>query len=80
MAPVRRSFAERSGLAFIGGLAHAPNVDAARWLVCEIMPLVWRKAPEVRCLIIGSDLSDELRSELARPGVDVLGNYGRSEA
>ena len=50
-----------------------PNVDAARWLVSEIMPLVWRKAPEIQCLIVGSDLSDELRRELARPGVDVLG-------
>jgi hypothetical protein len=45
--------------------------------VSEIMPLVWRKAPEVRCQIIGSDLSDELRSELARPGVDVLGRVDR---
>jgi glycosyltransferase involved in cell wall biosynthesis len=76
-APVQTSFADRSGLAFIGSFAHAPNVDGARWLVSEIMPLVWRKAPEVRCLIIGSDLSEELRCELARPGVDVLGRVDR---
>ena len=37
------AFADRSGLAFIGSFAHAPNVDAARWLVNEIMPLVWRR-------------------------------------
>jgi glycosyltransferase involved in cell wall biosynthesis len=48
-------------------------VDAVRWLVHEIMPLVWRKAPEIRCLIIGSGLSDDLHRELARPGIDVLG-------
>jgi glycosyltransferase involved in cell wall biosynthesis len=73
LAPVQAPFADRSSLAFIGSFAHAPNVDAARWLVSEIMPLVWRKAPEVQCLIIGSDLSDALRCELARPGVGVLG-------
>jgi glycosyltransferase involved in cell wall biosynthesis len=73
VAPVATPFADRSGLAFIGSFAFPPNVDAARWLVSEIMPLVWRKAPEVRCLIVGSDLSEELRCELARPGVDILG-------
>jgi O-antigen biosynthesis protein len=77
LASVETPFADRSGLAFIGSFAFAPNVDAARWLVQEIMPLVWRKAPEVQCLIVGSDLSEELRCELARPGVDVLGRVDR---
>jgi hypothetical protein len=73
VAPVQTPFADRSGLAFIGSFAHAPNVDAARWLVNEIMPLVSREAPDIECFIIGSDLSDALRSELTRPGVEVLG-------
>jgi autotransporter passenger strand-loop-strand repeat protein len=71
--PVETRFADRSGVAFIGSFAHAPNVDAARWLVHEIMPLVWRKAPEIQCLIIGSGLSDDLRRELTKPGINVLG-------
>ena len=73
VAAVRTPFAERSGVAFIGGFAHAPNADAARWLVHEIMPLVWREAPEVECLIVGSDMTDDLRRELAHPRVTVLG-------
>jgi hypothetical protein len=77
LAPVATPFADRSGLAFIGSFAFPPNVDAARWLVSEIMPLVWHKTPEVRCLIVGSDLSEELRCELARPGVDILGRVDR---
>jgi glycosyltransferase involved in cell wall biosynthesis len=72
-APVQTPLADRSGVAFIGSFEHAPNVDAARWLVHEIMPLVWRKAPEIQCLIIGSGLSDDLRRELTLSGVDVLG-------
>jgi hypothetical protein len=76
-APVRLPFGKRSGLAFIGGFAHAPNVDAARWLVHEIMPLVWHEAPEVECLIAGSDLTDDLHQELAQPCVTVLGRVGQ---
>jgi glycosyltransferase involved in cell wall biosynthesis len=72
-APVESRFANRSGVAFIGSFEHAPNVDAARWLVHEIMPLGWRKTPEIRCLIVGSGLSDDLRRDLTRPGIDVLG-------
>ncbi len=77
VAPVRRPFADRSGLAFIGGFAHAPNVDAAQWLVNDVMPLVWQEAPEITCLLIGSDMSEDLRRQLARPGVDVLGRVDR---
>jgi hypothetical protein len=73
VAPVRTPFAHRCGIAFIGGFAHAPNVDAARWLVDEIMPLVRREAPDLPCLIAGSDISVDLHQQLARPGVKVLG-------
>jgi glycosyltransferase involved in cell wall biosynthesis len=41
------------------------------------MPLVWREAPEVECLIAGSDLSDDLHQELAQSGVTVLGRVDR---
>ncbi len=75
--PVRRPFADRSGIAFVGGFAHAPNIDAARWLVDEIMPLVWLEESEMQCLIVGVDLSDDLRRELARPRIDVLGRVDR---
>jgi O-antigen biosynthesis protein len=73
VTPVRMPFNERSGLACIGGFAHAPNVDAARWLVHEILPLVWRETPDVQCLIVGSELSHDLHQELAQPRVTVLG-------
>jgi autotransporter passenger strand-loop-strand repeat protein len=33
-------FAMRGGVAFVGSYAHAPNVDAACWLVEAVMPLV----------------------------------------
>jgi glycosyltransferase involved in cell wall biosynthesis len=65
--------AARRGVAFIGGYGHAPNVDAARWLVEEVMPLVWRDDPSISCLLVGSDMPDAVR-RLAGPGVEVLGH------
>jgi glycosyltransferase involved in cell wall biosynthesis len=76
-AAVQKPFTDRSGIAFIGSFAHAPNVDAARWLVDGIMPLVWREAPDLRCLIAGSDMSEDLHQQLARPRVKVLGRVER---
>jgi glycosyltransferase involved in cell wall biosynthesis len=70
--PVQRPFGERSGIAFVGGFGHEPNVDAARWLADEVLPLVRLQAPEITCFLAGSDMPDEVLG-LRRPGVDVLG-------
>ncbi len=69
----RRRLADRSGVAFIGHGGHAPNADAARWLVEEIMPLVWQARPGMECLLVGSALPDSVVA-LGRPGVTVLGH------
>jgi hypothetical protein len=70
-APVR--FASRCGVAFIGSYAHAPNVDAACWLVEAVMPLVWQADPTIECLLVGSDMPEAVRC-LAGPGVMALGH------
>lgn len=71
--PVTMPFAARNGVAFVGGYNHTPNVDAAEWLVNEIMALVWAEEPEVECLLIGSDMPLCVR-QLVRPRVRVLGH------
>jgi glycosyltransferase involved in cell wall biosynthesis len=75
--PMRTPFAQRSGIAFVGNFAHAPNADAARWLVDEIMPRVRHEAPEVQCFIVGSDMPKDLRKALTRPDVHLLGHIDR---
>ena len=71
--PTEMPFAKRRGLAFIGGYAHSPNVDAAKWLIQEIMPIVWRQDPEIECLLVGSAMPDSLR-RLAGPKVIPMGH------
>jgi len=55
-----KSFSERSGLVFIGGYKHVPNVDAALWLVHEIMPIVWQSMPDVSLHLLGSNPPEEV--------------------
>ncbi len=50
----RPDFSTRTGIAFIGSYRHAPNVDAADWLLNDIMPLVWQQNPDITCTIAGS--------------------------
>jgi glycosyltransferase involved in cell wall biosynthesis len=74
--PTEAPFGERSGLAFIGSFGHAPNLDAAHFLVETVMPLVWAEDPKIACLLVGSDLPASLRAAAAAapPGrVEVLG-------
>jgi len=63
---------ERSGILFVGGFEHVPNVDAAVRLVREVMPAVWREIPDLQITIVGSSPPPEVQ-ELASPLVDVAG-------
>ncbi len=68
-----KGFDERQGLLFIGGYHHMPNVDAAHWLIKEIMPLVWKKNPEVHLTLLGSNPTEELLAYAKDPRVHVPG-------
>lgn len=56
VTPPQAGFASRRGIGFIGGFAHAPNVDAVRWFLAEIWPLVLRDDPEAEFEIVGADM------------------------
>jgi GT2 family glycosyltransferase/glycosyltransferase involved in cell wall biosynthesis len=65
-------FAMRHDILFVGGFKHPPNVDAALWLVGEIMPIVWAARPEARVLIVGDTPTPAVES-LASDRVTVTG-------
>jgi GT2 family glycosyltransferase/glycosyltransferase involved in cell wall biosynthesis len=68
----RIEFSNRSGLMFVGGFNHAPNGDAANYLLTEIMPLVWRAYPEMIVYIVGSNPPKSI-SDYADERIKVLG-------
>lgn len=61
------------GFSILGNFSHAPNSDAALWLAEEIMPLVWRQRPDIRCVIAGADIPEQIR-QLAAPSIEVIGH------
>ena len=66
------SFAQRSGVLFVGNYTHHPNVDAARWLATEILPIVRAEVPDVTLHLAGANPTDEVQA-LAGDGVVVHG-------
>ena len=71
-SPVTRPWAERSGVAFLGSYAHPPNLDAAWWLIQDVMPLVRAQNPAIECILAGSGMPDALRAAVA-PGIRPVG-------
>ncbi len=63
---------ERSGILFVGGFEHQPNVDAAVHLVRDVMPIVWRELGDVQVTIVGPHAPSDVQT-LASPLVDVAG-------
>ena len=65
-------FEERSGLLFIGGYSHTPNIDAVTWLCRDIMPLVWSRVPDVKVTLLGHNppqvVKDLASARVAVPG------------
>jgi glycosyltransferase involved in cell wall biosynthesis len=69
----RAGYEEREGLGFVGGFLHAPNVDAVRFLVQDIVPCIRAVRPDVSLAIVGADMPPEIRA-LERPGVRMVGH------
>jgi len=70
--PAGRGFSERTGLVFVGGFRHPPNVDAVTWFVGEVWPLVREKQSDITLTIVGSNMPASMR-ELSATNVHVAG-------
>lgn len=58
---------------FTGAMDYPPNVDAALYLINEIMPLVRQKFPDAEVQIVGRDPTPPLKRAGQQPGVTVTG-------
>ncbi len=64
---------ENTDLVFVGSMDWLPNEDACLFMVREIMPILWEKAPEMRLFLVGRNPSQRLKS-LASDKVIVTGS------
>ena len=62
-----------SDVVFCGNMQYKPNIDAARYLVNDIMPLVWTTHPTARVVIAGATPTAAVR-QLASKRVEVTGS------
>lgn len=60
-------------IAFCGNMSYSPNVDAARYLINEVMPIVWKELPNATVLLAGADPKQAVRA-LASDNVTVSGH------
>ncbi|MCO6484538.1 MAG: glycosyltransferase [Saprospiraceae bacterium] len=59
-------------IVFVGNMGYFPNVEAAKFLVRSIMPLLWAQKPDARVLLAGARPSRQVRA-LAENRVTVSG-------
>lgn len=52
----------RAGILFVAGFGHPPNVDAAAWLVRDILPSIRQRIPGVRLFLVGSNPTEEVQA------------------
>nr|WP_294916673.1 glycosyltransferase [uncultured Neokomagataea sp.] len=60
-------------IAFVAHFAHAPNLDAAKWLILDILPRLIKHIPNLTCRLIGSAMPHALHI-LAQDNVEIIGH------
>jgi glycosyltransferase involved in cell wall biosynthesis len=64
----------RQSAVFWGRLGFGPNLQALRWFVAKVWPLVRRRAPEASFSILGADPPPEVTVLDGRDGISVVAN------
>ncbi|MBP5189844.1 MAG: glycosyltransferase [Bacteroidales bacterium] len=59
-------------IVFCGNMQYKPNIDAARYLVNDIMPIVWRSHPKAKVVLAGATPTLAVR-QLASDRITVTG-------
>jgi len=71
-APEEFDFDNRTGLIFVGGYGHPPNLDGIKWFINDIFPLILKENSEIKLHLVGSNVPDELH-DLASESIIVHG-------
>lgn len=69
-----KPFGQRKDILFVGGFRHPPNIDAVRWFVDTVWPLVHAREPTLHFHCVGADVPAAITRLAERPGVVVHGH------
>ncbi len=70
--PARSAAPSERSILFVAGFAHPPNVDAAMFLIKEVIPLLEPRLGSIKVVLAGSNPTDAVKA-LASPSVVVTG-------
>jgi glycosyltransferase involved in cell wall biosynthesis len=65
-------FEATSGLLFVGGFGHPPNLAAVQFLAREVMPILAERAPQIVLTVVGSNPPPSILA-LTAPNIRILG-------
>jgi GT2 family glycosyltransferase/glycosyltransferase involved in cell wall biosynthesis len=60
-------------LLFVGSFRHSPNVDALRWFIERVLPLIVDRSPQTILKIVGADPPQHLDAWNDNPNVELVG-------
>ena len=60
--PESYDYHSRSGLLFVGGFGHPPNLDAIEWFINDVLPIIHRQCKNIVLHIVGSNVPDEIKT------------------
>lgn len=63
----------RNGLIFVGGAQHPPNIDAVRWLLSDIVPVLHARLPGQQVHFVGAGLRESVAGARMPKGVHFHG-------
>ena len=69
---------ERRNIIFVAGFNHPPNIDAAKWFVNEVFPMIRANDPSVTLKLVGSKPTSEIYG-LQSASVEVTGYVSDDE-
>lgn len=58
----KKEIEKRFSVVFIGNMGYAPNIDASKFLVEEIMPFVWAKFPNANVALAGASPANSVKN------------------
>lgn len=71
-------YAEREGIAFVGGYQHTPNVDAVEYFVENLLPEIRERIPSLKFYVIGSKPPPELFESTERDSDTIVTGFVES--
>jgi glycosyltransferase involved in cell wall biosynthesis len=67
-----QGFDKRRGIVFVGGFNHQPNIDAVKFFITDVMPILRKRDKSLIFYVIGSNIPKDIFS-FESPFIKILG-------